>query len=234
MQQQQQQQQQDDRNYERIENITSAWKTLGVGEVKHTENLSTSEDDFTDFVWQRSQSQKEFGSSRKIPVTVNAFRDDEELMSKKKNDDYDKLNFFAAKPANPASDYRTIVTITTPAYKKQTSQPITSNDYEIIDDCATAATAVANSSGSTTVVSTSSSAAAAATPKAYRLADDSHMGYGVLRKPLTNTVSPQSTVQMQSQSNTIRIGTSTSADDLVNHRKFNGQNYAIVNKSNQV
>lgn len=211
-----QQQQQDDRDYERIENITSAWKTLGVSDVKHTENLSTSEDDFTDFVWQRSQSQKEFGSSRKIPVTVNAFRDDEELMSKKKNDDYDKLNFFAAKSPNPASDYRTIVTITTPAYKKQTSQPLTSNDYEIIDDC-------------TTVVSTT-----AAAPKAYRLADD-HMGYGVLRKPATNTVSPQSAMQMQSQSNTIRIiGTSTSADDLVNHRKFNGQNYAIVNKSNQV
>lgn len=221
-----QQQQQPDRDYERIENITSAWKTLGVSEVKHTENLSTSEDDFTDFVWQRSQSQKEFGSSRKIPVTVNAFRDDEELGSKKKHDDYDKLNFFAAKPPNPASDYRTIVTITTPAYKKQTSQPITSNDYEIIDDCAAASASVTvnSSSGSTTVVSTT-----AAAPKAYRLADDSHMGYGVLRKPISNSV------QMQSQANTIRIGTSTSADDLVNHKKFNGQNYAIVNKSsNQV
>lgn len=231
---QQQQQQQDDRNYERIENITSAWKTLGVSEVKHTENLSTSEDDFTDFVWQRSQSQKEFGSSRKIPVTVNAFRDDEELGSKKKSDDYDKLNFFAVKSPNPASDYRTIVTITSPPYKKQTSQPITSNDYEIIDDCTTA-TAVnsSSSSGSTTVVSTVATAAAAA-PKAYRLADDSYMGYGVLRKPVSNIVSPQSAVQMQSQANTIRIGTSTSADDLVNHKKFNGQNYAIVNKSNQV
>lgn len=231
-----QQQPNSDRDYERIENITSAWKTLGVSEVKHTENLSTSEDDFTDFVWQRSQSQKEFGSSRKIPVTVNAFRDDEELGSKKKHYNYDKLNFFAAKPPNPASDYRTIVTITTPAYKKQTSQPITSNDYEIIDDCTAAVAAVANSSGgSTTIISTTVAAAAAAAPKAYRLADDSHMGYGVLRKPATNTVSPQqSAVQMQSQANTIRIGTSTSADDLVNHKKFNGQNYAIVNKSNQV
>lgn len=224
---QQQQSQQDDRDYERIENITSAWKTLGVSEVKHTENLSTSEDDFTDFVWQRSQSQKEFGSSRKIPVIVNAFRDDEELMPKKKNDDYDKLNFFAAKPPNPASDYRTIVTITSPSYKKQTSQPLSSNDYEIIDDCTTAA-----NSSLTTVVSTVTA------PKAYRLADDSHMGYGVLRKPATNTVSPQSGggggAAAAVQSNTIRIGASTSADDLVNHKKFNGQNYAIVNKSNQV
>lgn len=208
---------QDDRNYERIENITSAWKTLGVSDVKHTENLSTADDDFTDFVWQRSQSQKEFGTSRKIPITVNAYCDAEELTSKKKNDDYDKLDFFAAKSPNPASDYRTIVTITAPAYKKQTSQPITSNDYEIIGDCAT----VTNNVNTNTTE-----------PTTYRLADDSHMGYGVLRKPATNTISPKST-QIQT-ANTIGVGASISADDLVNHRKFNGLNYAIVNKSNQV
>lgn len=209
---------QDDRNYERIENITSAWKTLGVSDVKHTENLSTCEDDFTDFVWQRSQSQKEFGTSRKIPITVNAYCDAEELTSKKKNDDYDKLDFFAAKSPNPASDYRTIVTITAPVYKKQTSQPITSNDYEIIGDCATV---------------TTNNVTLNAEPKTYRLADDSHMGYGILRKPVTNTISPKSS-QLQASANTIGVGASTSADDLVNHRKFNGLNYAIVNKSNQV
>lgn len=206
---------QDDRNYERIENITSAWKTLGVCDIKHTENLSTTEDDFSDFVWQRSQSQKEFGSSRKIPITVNAYCDAEELSSKKKNDDYDRLDFFAAKPANPSSDYRTIVTITSPAYKKQTSQPITSNDYEIIGDCGTIITNVPPS----------------IEPKPYRLADDSHMGYGVLRKPITNTTSPKS-VQMPSPPGVLSMGTSASADDL--HRKFNGLNYAVVNKSNQV
>lgn len=216
----------DDRNYEQIENITGAWKTSGVNDVWHTENASSTEDDFTDFVWQRSQSQKEFGSARKIPITVNAY-DAEVLTMKKKNGDYDTLNFEPkAKPINPNNDYRTIVTITTPVYKKQTSQPITSNDYEIIGDCTTVTTTT------TTTATTINNVKPALEPKPYRLADDSHMGYGVLRKPITNiNSSPKSPT---TDSNTVGIGTSSSADDLVNHRKFNGLNYAIVNKSNQV
>lgn len=210
---------QDDRNYERIENITSAWKTLGVGDIKHTENLSSTDDDFSDFVWQRSQSQKEFTSTRKIPITV-AYHDAEELSMKKKDVEYDTLDHFAPKKRNPASDYRTIVTITTPAYKKQTSQPVSSNDYEIIGDCAT----ITNNVNSNVE------------PKAYRLADDSHIGYGVLRKPGTNNnVSPKSPQMLQCDTGGIATASSSSSvDDLINHRKFNGLNYAIVNKSNQV
>lgn len=213
---------QDDRNYERIENITSAWKTLGVCDIKHTENLCTTEDDFSDFVWQRSQSQKEFGSN-KIPITVNAYHDAEELssssLSKKEHNGYDKLDFFAPKPLNPASDYRTIVTITSPAYKKQTSQPVTSDDYEIIGECA----AIPNNVNNVNLN---------VEPKPYRLADDSHMGYGVLRKPGANNSTSPKSPKMQSELNA--FGTSSSADDLINHRKLNGLNYAIVNKSNQV
>lgn len=219
----------DDRNYEQIENITSAWKTLGVNDVRHTENSTTIEDEITEFVWQRSQSQKEFGSARKMPVTMNAY-EAELLSTKKKNGDYDTLNFEPkAKPINPNNDYRTIVTITAPAYKKQTSQPITSNDYEFIGDCATTTT-TANSTATTGTIKNSKPAIE---PKPYRLADDSHMGYGVLRKPITNVnSSPKSPTTNDSK--TIGIGTSSSADDLVNHRKLNGLNYAIVNKSNQV
>lgn len=193
---------QDDRNnYEQIENISNAWKTLGVNDIKHTENMKT-EDDFTDFVWERSQSQKEFGSNRKI----NAYDTD---------NNYDKLDFFATKPANNMGDYRTIVTINTPhAFKKQISQPITSNDYEIMGECGTINTSTNNEQ------------------KSCRLADDSYMGYGVLRKPGTNhnnnvsLKSPQSQQQQQS----------SSADDLLNHRKYsNGiDTYAIVSKPKQV
>lgn len=211
-------QDQQDQNYERIETITSAWITRGVGEIKHTEHVNSADDDFTDFVWQRSQSQKEFGSSRKIPITVSTSSEAEEISSRKKNDDYDKLDFFAAKPPNPSSDYRTIVTITAPAFKKQTSQPVSSNDYEIIGDCATIVNNTSNIE-----------------QKPYRLADDSHMGYGILRKPgATNNFTSKSPQSQPQAANVLGIGTSSSADDLVNHRKFNGLNYAIINKSNQV
>lgn len=204
----------DDRNYERIESISNAWKTLGVNDVKHTEHMKSSEDDFSDFVWQRSQSQKEFGANRRPPITVNAYcdADDMSTMKKSTDDNYDKLEFFAAKSNSSSNDYRTIVTVNSPAYKKQTSQPVTSNDYEIIGECGTI-----NKNTSSNIDQIS-----------YRKADDSFNGYGIIRKP-TNTPpskSPQSAQQ--------KTGTSSSTDDLLNHRKFNGLDYAIVSKPKQV
>lgn len=207
----------DDRNYERIENISNAWKTLGVNDVKHTEHLNISEDDLVDFVWQRSQSQKELGAdtkrNKKLPISVNTYCDADELtLSKKPDDDnYDKLEFFATK-VNPSNDYRTIVTVNSPAYKKQTSQPVTSNDYEIIGEC-----------GSATI----------AEHKPYRLADDSYMGYGVLRKPGATSVS--SMQQQQSQSHhVLKKSGVANTDDILNHRKYNGHEYAIVSKPKHV
>lgn len=198
---------QDDRNYERIENISNAWKTRGVNDVKHTENVKSTEDDFTDFVRQRSQAQKEITGSRKVPVTVSAYCDADDLSIKKSGDDnYDRLDFFASKSSNNiSSDYRTIVTITTPVYKKQSSQPITSNDYEIIGECCT----VSNTMTVTTPTS--------ADHKSYRLADDSYMGYGVLRKPTA----------FNTKSSPNGTGTSGSSDDLLKHIKYNGVDYAI-------
>lgn len=198
---------QDDRNYERIENISNAWKTRGVNDVKHTENMKSTEDDFTDFVRQRSQVQKEITGCRKVPVTVSAYCDADDLSIQKSGDDnYDRLDFFGSKSSNACSDYRTIVTITTPVYRQQSSQPITSNDYEIIGECGT----VSNTMTVTTPTS--------ADHKSYRLADDSYMGYGVLRKPTafnSKSSSPNGT------------GTSGSSDDLLKHIKYNGVDYAI-------
>lgn len=197
---------QDDRNYERIENISNAWKTRGVNDVKHTENMKSTEDDFTDFVRQRSQAQKEITGCRKVPVTVSAYCDTDDLSIKKSGDNnYDRLDFFASKSSNTSSDYRTIVTITTPVYKKQSSQPITSNDYEIIGECGT----VSNTMTVTTPTS--------ADHKSYRLADDSYMGYGVLRKPTA----------FNTKSSPNGTATSGSSDDLLKHIKYNGVDYAI-------
>lgn len=203
-------------DYERIENISQAWKTRGVNDVKHTENLSPDED-FADFTWQRSQSHKETGTNRKAPMVVNAYCDADDLLMKKKSDDehYDKLDFFAPKHSNPSSEYRTIVAVNTPhTYKKQVSQPISSNDYEIIGDN------VGNEQ------------------KTYRLADDSHMGYGVLRKP--GGIGHNNNTAMKSKQSppppprlAIDLNVA-SADDLLNHRKFNGLEYAMVSKPKQV
>lgn len=193
----------DDRNYERIENISNAWKTLGVSDVKHTEHLKASEDDLIEFVWQRSQSQKD-----KKSKALNTYCDADVLTSPKNADDgnYDKLEFFATKN-NASNDYRTIVTISAPAYKKQSSQPVTSNDYEIIGDCITSE------------------------PKPYRMADDSYMGYGILRKPGATSTDPNHhapTTLHQPSSAT------PNADELLNHWNFNGKEYALVSKPKHV
>lgn len=193
----------DDRNYERIENISNAWKTLGVSDVKHTEHLKATEDDLIEFVWQRSQSQKD-----KKSKALNTYCDADEHALPKATDDgnYDKLEFFATKN-NASNDYRTIVTISSPAYKKQTSQPVTSNDYEIIGDCITSE------------------------PKPYRLADDSYMGYGILRKPGASSTDPShhASSALHPQS-----GATPHADELLSHWNFNGKEYALVSKPKHV
>lgn len=196
----------DDRNYERIENISNAWKTLGVSDVKHTEHMKASDDDLIEFVWQRSQSQKDKKKSLK---TLNTYCDADEMSSKKNADEgnYDKLEFFATKH-NAASDYRTIVTISSPAYKKQTSQPVTSDDYEIIGDCITSEPMFGR-----------------------RLADDSWMGYGVLRKPAVT--SSDSNYHAPTGSHQQSSATQNS-DELLKHWDFNGKEYAVVSKPKHV
>lgn len=196
----------EDRDYECIETIQDAWRTRGIDNVKHTEHhFQCDDDDLTDFVWQRSQSQKEIISDRKMlsPVLVDI---------KSSNEDYDRLQFFATKStANQSSDYKTIVTITPPGigYKKQYSQPVTSNDYEIIGS-------PPNDTPSAQIQSC-------------RLADDSYMGYGVLRK--TMNVSP---VPPTSAINQTIKSTLLSDDEMLDHRKYNGLDYAIVSKPKRV
>lgn len=223
----------DERNYERIETITNAWKTMGVDDVKHTEHVTTPEDELAEFVWQRSQSQKESDGGRiKKPLQQ---LDEKSIATLKceTDDNYDKLQFFATKGnVGSSSDYKTIVMINSPGYRKQTSQPITSNDYEIIGEC-----------GTGTSVATSPATSPPSIPpllssdihQTYRLADDSYMGYGVLRKPAITTtttvtsVSPKSG-QMQTTASTV----SGNNEELLDHRKYNGLDYAIVSKPKRV
>lgn len=104
-----------DRDYECIEPITDAWKTRGINNIRHTEHITTPEDEIKEFIWMRTKSQRERKSDEK-PM----------------DDDYDKLEYFGSNNKINSS-YKSIVLVP-PALKKQISQPVTTNEYELIDN----------------------------------------------------------------------------------------------------
>ena len=199
------------RDYESIENITEAWKTLGIGEVKHTEHVSTPDNELQEFAWQRSKSFNR-NETRKISVidinetTINNSNDGE--------GGYDKLDFFrVAQGKVSSSGYKTIVPIIPlPTPKKK---PPISDDYEIITP-------------TEQQPSTSKDLEPQLAPS--RLADDSYLGYGVLRK----TSAPQSSSASVSFSSTSTTQTVVLSDDDLLDKYNAALDYAIVSKPKRV
>lgn len=217
------------RDYECIENITEAWKTLGIDEVKHTEHVSTPEDELQEFAWQRSKSfnRNETRKISIIDINENTMSVSNSNVSITKlehvsddESDYDRLEFFPTnnKVSNASGGYKTIVPIIPPPVKKKT--PI-SDDYEIITP-----TELQPTPSTSHDVKTNPELAPS------RLADDSYLGYGVLRK----TSLPQSTsstaISFSSTSTTQTVVISD--DELMDHHKYNGLDYAIVSKPKRV
>lgn len=96
------------REYESIKQITDAWRTQGVGDVKHTERIEDSKD-LIDFKWAQPQQQSKCSKLNE-------------------EDTYDKLDFLPAK--NPISDdYKTIANTNIVSAKSIKSKV---NDYELI------------------------------------------------------------------------------------------------------
>lgn len=240
----------DDRDYECIETITNAWRTRGIDEVKHTERLGHNrpapetpldDADLQDFVWQRSQSHKEITSvvagRRSSPPILKPISINQSQQPASPTDDYDRLQFFAPKAGkSTSSDYKTIINVTS-GYKKQISKPETSNDYEIIGECTsrnalltpskqnTKAGNINNNNNSTSI---DRHALAAAASALIRPADDSYLGYGVLRKTngggMSELAMPHPLIN----------GVPHNENSAIDHRKYNELRYAIVSKPKRV
>lgn len=217
------------RDYECIENITDAWRTLGIDEVKHTEHVSTPEDELQEFAWQRSKSFNR-NETRKISIVdIN-----ENTMSVSNSNvsitklehvsddesDYDRLEFFPKNIKASSSGYKTIVPIVPPPVKKK---PPVSDDYEIITPTEMQPT---TSMSSLQDMKTNPELAPS------RLADDSYLGYGVIRKASLPPSNSSATLSFSSSSTTQTVVLSD--DDLLDHHKYNGLDYAIVSKPKRV
>lgn len=219
------------RDYECIENITEAWKTLGIDEVKHTEHVSTPEDELQEFAWQRSKSFNR-NETRKISIvdinenTTSVSNSNVSITKLERVSDdegnYDRLEFFPTSSTHKSksSSYKTIVPIVPPPAKKK---PPVSDDYEIITP-----TELQPPSSLSQEVKLGSEPQLAAS----RLADDSYLGYGMIRKTSLPQSTSSSAVSFSSTSTTQTVVLSD--EDLLDHHKYNGLDYAIVSKPKRV
>lgn len=148
-----------ERDYECIENITEAWRTRGVGDVRHCERILC---DTSELVRQRSLTS---GTPKIIDIDIgeglgsNAASCNAAAVAAAAaaaDGNYDRLDFLS--PNNKTSSgYKTIVNVTLPGNRIRCSPP-PPNEYELI---------------------------ASPDTESFRKADDSHLGYGCYASPAT-------------------------------------------------
>ncbi|XP_017001457.2 uncharacterized protein Dok [Drosophila takahashii] len=188
-----------ERDYECIENITEAWRTRGVGDVRHCERMPPILCDNSEFVRQSC-------TPKIIDIDIG-----EGISTSLSESNYDRLDFLS--PNNKTSSgYKTIVNVTLPANRGRCSPP-PPNEYELI---------------------------ASPDTESFRKADDSHLGYGVLRKASTTTTTNNNNLGISNcnisggSSNSATSNKSSLETAAIDHRSYNGLNYTIVSKPKRV
>jgi docking protein 2 len=211
-----------DRDYECIENITDAWKTMGIDNIKHTENCTTPEEELVDFIFNHNTNKKRDSNSNKDnPQQQGNYVTTQKMLKSVIEIDsagnYDRLEFFGPqnkKKSTPSSSagYKTIVPI------NNILKPVSiTDDYEFIGDPDEKLVHPNTSQQATVATLTTVVSATSTGLETCRLADDSYLGYGVLRK---TQHTPMITAEDDEQ--------------LLHHQQHNGLNYAIVSKPKRV
>lgn len=116
-----------ERDYESIETITDAWKTLGINDVKHNENIST---DLNDIIWTRSNFNKSISIPKIIDIDIGE-RNKSPLKKVCSDKTYDRLDFLSANHKT-SNGYKTIVTVA-PLSANNVTYKAQQNEYELIN-----------------------------------------------------------------------------------------------------
>lgn len=174
------------REYECIESITDAWRTMGIDDVRHSEHVVKEAKDLIDFSASTARAAK-----KELLLLDTKVRPGKKLVEIKQDSggeesgeenggeeapesNYDHLEYFRSN-SKSSSAYKTVIPVSPPPVTTTSSggnnvtltqlpatkRPAANDDYEIIGQ-----------------------PAAAIDTKQYRKADDSYLGYGVLRRPI--------------------------------------------------